>query len=306
MSESSVKTIIRSLNALEAYKPHPKWFVPFGTKPRNMMYNGALFQMILLAPIVGGFGYLLGRKGSLQPAEGSPGEKVTKSLQASVRLPRNIEAGTDTLATELKKKKLLDDTTPKEANDNEYPQFMDYYMMGALPTLAAFVYGTLGFAKGTKNRKAAEKGKALLNYYKANKEYDRVLAEKLYPKAPATTPTYVNPPDTDSPDIKEASVKEAGLNWTFTENDKDSSGFMGMVTKKALQAPWSLTGSEPMLGMATLASLISSFYLGKKIAESRSPERKRLKQINKALETRQTHRYIPKLVLPKSVGVPQK
>lgn len=328
----AVTTIARALNPFESYKPHPKWFVPVGESPRAQLYNGAIFQMLLYAPLFMGTHYMLGRKGSLKPEDGSPGDDVAKSLRANIKLPGNRESEVDALEKDMKKKRWLSDkqirklsgkqaedpapsktptpSAPPAATTTEplnRPGFMDYYMMGALPTLAAFVYGTLGYAKGKKDRKKASRGKALLEYYKAHKEYDKVLAEKLYPTK--KTPSYMNPPDATSPDMKEASVKEAGFtdNWVYANGAPSGARtwLAGAVGATGL-APWALMGAEPLLGLITLTSLVGSFYAGKKMAEKRSPERSKLKSINKALETRQTHRYIPKLVLPKSIGVPQK
>lgn len=327
----AVTRIAQALNPFASYKPHPKWFVPVGESPRAQLYNGAIFQMLLYAPLFMGTHYLLGRQGSLPPEEGSPGDDVTKNLRANVKLPGNREAEVDTLEKDMKKKRWLSDrqinrlsgkyakdespakpastTAPSDTTVKTFddPGFMDYYMMGALPTLAAFMYGTLGYAKGKKDRKKASRGKALMKYYKAHKEYDKTLAEKLYP--PQKTPSHMNPTDTDSPDMKEASVKEAGFtdNWVYAEGAPDGVGtWAAGAAASAGLAPWALLGAEPLLGLVTLTSLVGSFYAGKKMAEKRSPERARLKSINKALEARQTHRYIPKLVLPESVGVPQK
>lgn len=310
-----ISTISKALSPVAVYKPHPRAFAPFGTTPRGQMYNGAVFQLFMYATLFGGAGYFAGRQGSISPGSNGPGKKAIKALRASVKLPGTRRAETDDLRDEMIKDGILQEVdrgfSEKEGSSPNNPTTTDRYLMGALPVGTALTAFTLMYAMGKKNRKRGDRGGVLRRYYSAQKRYDAVLANKLFPppEPVPSRPSYFSAVDNDSPDsedyLKDATLaKTAGdftENWRFTNERGGPAAISvgaGLVGKGA-----DTLGVTTLLGAATMASLIGSFILGKEYAEKKSDSQVKLKAVRKAFESRQTHRYIPKLVMPESIDI---
>lgn len=297
---NDIKNLSEAVNPFVVHKPHPSWFTPLGTSAKGKLYNGALFQMLLLSGILGGIGYSLGRQGTVKPKTSKQGKAAIKALESTVSLPAVRPSETEKAERELREIGSL-----KRADDSIYPGFGDRWLMGALPTGVGLLSLVLMQARGVRARRRAEHGEALRGYYNAQREYDEVLAAKLFPrrarlaKPDKDIPGPLEEPAKDTPAAKAASALTK--DWTFA--GKVDAPWSADVAGKMFTLPLDTLGITSLVAGMSMLSLIGSFYAARNYAEKNSPQQAKLKAIKKSLDARQTHRYIPKLVLPEEVGI---
>lgn len=248
------------LNPLKERKPHPPWFAPFGRSPRALLYNGALYQMMVLGSLFGATGYLLGRKPPFTLVPEGDVEDTDKALQAFVKLPGTKKSGYEYKEASSRKK-------------NQGTTFGDRWMMGAAPIASIYISSLLAFALGARQRKKQTKDKALDRYKVSQKQYDDVLEQKLY-----------------------GTVKEArDKSWVFEKPTKGGAPGIGAAAAKGL---YNTLGISPAIGLVGMFSLLTAFITGKSVGDKQSKQRKKMKDIRSYVKRRQMYRFMPKLVLP--------
>lgn len=132
------------------------------------------------------------------------------------------------------------------------------------PVGTAVLMLAAGMKTADRQRIDRERARVAKRLSKAEAEYNKVFREKLYPGT------------ADEPAAKEANLSEGAA----------------MVDK--------VLGMVPGVGAAALFSTVLAalaFTSGKRWADGNDPQRRRAKEMSKALENRAIHRWVPKLTI---------